>query len=51
MNFNTPFGLKLNIEQTVSEIIRFMKDDEKRHYKHPTAIRYRQRNDRPTNDP
>ena len=25
--------LKLNIEQTVSEIIRFMKDDEKRHYK------------------
>ena len=33
MTFNTPFGIQLNIEAVVAEIIRFMKDDEKRQYK------------------
>jgi len=33
MLFNTPFGIQLNIEAVVAEIIRFMKDDEKRQYK------------------
>ncbi len=33
MYFNTPFGLKLHIDAVVKEIIRFMKEDDKRHYK------------------
>lgn len=33
MIFNTSFGIKLNIESVVAEIIRFMKEDEKRQYK------------------
>ncbi|MEK7658122.1 MAG: ribonuclease H-like YkuK family protein [Patescibacteria group bacterium] len=33
MYFNTAYGLKLNIENVVSEIIRFMKDDEGSKYK------------------
>lgn len=33
MIFNTSFGIKLNIEAVVAEIIRFMKEDEKRQYK------------------
>ncbi|KKQ23127.1 hypothetical protein A2999_00485 [Candidatus Wolfebacteria bacterium RIFCSPLOWO2_01_FULL_38_11] len=33
MTFNTTFGLKLNIDSVVAEIIRYMKEDETRHYK------------------
>ncbi len=33
MYFNTAYGLKLNIESVVSEIISFMKDDEGSNYK------------------
>ncbi len=33
MYFNTAYGLKLNIESVVSEIINFMKDDEGSNYK------------------
>jgi predicted RNase H-related nuclease YkuK (DUF458 family) len=33
MYFNTAYGLKLNIENVVAEIIRFMKDDEGSSYK------------------
>ncbi len=33
MYFNTAYGLKLNIESVVSEIISFMKDDEESNYK------------------
>lgn len=33
MYFNTAYGLKLNIENVVSEIISFMKDDEGSKYK------------------
>ncbi len=31
--FNSSFGLKLSAKQVVEELIRFMKADEKRHYK------------------
>ncbi len=31
--FNTSFGVKLNTQDIVREIVRFMKDDPKRHYK------------------
>lgn len=33
MTFNTPYGIKLNIDAVVKEIIRFMKEDDKRRYK------------------
>lgn len=33
MYFNTSFGLKIDARTVVAEIIRFMKEDDKRHYK------------------
>lgn len=33
MLFNTPFGLNLNIDAVVAEIVRFMQEDTKRQYK------------------
>lgn len=33
MYFNTSLGLKLNTRQVISEIIRFMREDDKRRYK------------------
>ncbi|MEK7482011.1 MAG: ribonuclease H-like YkuK family protein [Patescibacteria group bacterium] len=33
MYFNTSLGLKLNTQQVISEIIRFMQEDDKRRYK------------------
>lgn len=33
MYFNTSLGLKLNTQQVIAEIIRFMREDDKRRYK------------------